>query len=321
MNNNVKLTSDIIEKIKKLPFSTETTIAELINYNPEENFIDPMEQMSILRKVCTLAEENNICLEKNMEEKGGLGFFTKFKKNESINNEFKINSNISFVDEKSKIEYQKYLDEVNEYNRKIATGEKLDKDLSAIMDEFKKKFSVERKNDGKVNNDMSEEMANNEELKISDLELGDLIINTRTGKISGEKLYYNEKNTYSEFPIEYKMNEFEINEIERCDLKEFKNLFIENLRCIFNKKNQIKERIIEKIWDWFVTNDFTLEKLKQQFLRLEISVTVRLSDENTINFNTSWEFVEEHSDINSGYADFYFDFDSNETKCSDIGFF
>lgn len=80
MNNNVKLTSDIIEKIKKLPFSTETTIAELINYNPEENFIDPMEQMSILRKVCTLAEENNICLEKNMEEKGGLGFFTKFKK-------------------------------------------------------------------------------------------------------------------------------------------------------------------------------------------------------------------------------------------------
>ena len=97
--------------------------------------------------------------------------------------------------------YQKYLDEVNEYNRKIATGEKLDKDLSAIMDEFKKKFSVERKNDGKVNNDMSEEMANNEELKISDLELGDLIINTRTGKISGEKLYYNEKNTYSEFPI------------------------------------------------------------------------------------------------------------------------
>ena len=189
------------------------------------------------------------------------------------------------------------------------------------MDEFKKKFSVERKNDGKVNNDMSEEMANNEELKISDLELGDLIINTRTGKISGEKLYYNEKNTYSEFPIEYKMNEFEIDEINRCDLKESKNLFVENLRCIFNKKNQIKERIIEEIWDWFVTNDFTLEKLKQQFLRLEISVTVRLSDENTINFNTSWEFVEEHSDINSGYADFYFDFDSNETKCSDIGFF
>ena len=125
--------------------------------------------------------------------------------------------------------------------------------------------------------------------------------------------------TSSEFPIEYKMNEFEIEEIEHCDLKKSKILFIENLHCIFNIKNQIKKRIIEEIWDWFVTNDFTLEKLKQQFLRLEISVTVRLSDENTINFNTSWEFVKEHSDINSGYADFYLD--ATEIKCSDIGFY
>lgn len=166
---------------------------------------------------------------------------------------------------------------------------------------------------------MSEEMANPEELMISDLELGDLIINTRTGKISGNKLYYNEKKLYNEFPIEYKMNEFEIEGIEHCDLKKSKILFIENLHCIFNIKNQIKKRIIEEIWDWFVTNDFTLEKLKQQFLRLEISVTVRLSDENTINFNTSWEFVKEHSDINSGYADFYLD--ATEIKCSDIGFY
>lgn len=168
-------------------------------------------------------------------------------------------------------------------------------------------------------NNVSEEMANPEELMISDLELGDLIINTRTGKISGNKLYYNEKNLYNEFPIEYKMNEFKIEGIEHCDLKESKILFIENLHCIFNIKNQIKKRIIEEIWDWFVTNDFTLEKLKQQFLRLEISVTVRLSDENTINFNTSWEFVKEHSDINSGYADFYLD--ATEIKCSDIGFY
>ena len=42
---------------------------------------------------------------------------------------FKINNDILFEDEETKIEYQKYLDEVNEYNRKIATGEKLDKDL------------------------------------------------------------------------------------------------------------------------------------------------------------------------------------------------
>ena len=109
MNNNVKLTSDIIEKIKKLPFSTETTIAELINYNPEENFIDPMEQMSILRKVCTLAEENNICLEKNMEELKmkpeyanrnlNVGFSGGEKKKNEILQMLTLNPKLAILDE------------------------------------------------------------------------------------------------------------------------------------------------------------------------------------------------------------------------------
>ena len=56
--------------------------------------------------------------------------------------EFKINNNISFEDEETKIEYQKYLDEINEYNRKVANGETLEKDLSTITEEFKQKFNV-----------------------------------------------------------------------------------------------------------------------------------------------------------------------------------
>ena len=56
--------------------------------------------------------------------------------------EFKINNNIEFEDEKTKIEYQKYLDEVNEYNRKVANGETPEKDLSTITEEFKLKFNV-----------------------------------------------------------------------------------------------------------------------------------------------------------------------------------
>ena len=71
-----------------------------------------------------------------------LAFYGKFKKVEGINDEFNINSNISFEDEKTKIEYQKYLDEINEYNRKIANGETLEKDLSTITEEFKQKFNV-----------------------------------------------------------------------------------------------------------------------------------------------------------------------------------
>lgn len=55
-----------------------------------------------------------------------------------MNNEFKINNNIVFEDEETKIEYQKYLDEINEYNRKVANGEKPDVDLSEITSKFKK---------------------------------------------------------------------------------------------------------------------------------------------------------------------------------------
>lgn len=47
--------------------------------------------------------------------------------------EFKINNNISFEDEETKIEYQKYLDEINEYNRKVANGETLEKMIYLLL--------------------------------------------------------------------------------------------------------------------------------------------------------------------------------------------
>ena len=59
--------------------------------------------------------------------------------------EFKINNNLSFEDDETKIEYQKYLDEINEYNKKIANGETPEKDLSEIADEFKLKFKINNK--------------------------------------------------------------------------------------------------------------------------------------------------------------------------------
>ena len=52
--------------------------------------------------------------------------------------EFKINNNISFEDEETTIEYQKYLDEINEYNRKVANGETLEKDLSLLLKNLNK---------------------------------------------------------------------------------------------------------------------------------------------------------------------------------------
>ena len=229
--------NEIVNKIKELPFNTETTIAELINYNPEENFVEPLIQGQITNTVEEICRKENIYIERNKDEKGGLAFYGKFKKienenaeiviNEIVNyiinmnvgekstiksiyehiinklnitvdmdllnvqnqveniceskgiildyseydgqivgvpyslefvkkilneaenknDEFKINSNITFEDEKTKIEYQKYLDEINEYNRKIANGETPEKDLTAITDKFKQKFVVNHKSD------------------------------------------------------------------------------------------------------------------------------------------------------------------------------
>lgn len=123
-------------------YNKETCIAELINYNPEENFVDPLSQGQIFNTVEEFCRKENIYIENNHDEKGGLAFYGKFKKVEGINDEFNINNNIEFEDEETKIEYQKYLDEINEYNRKIANGEKPEKDLSAITEEFKQKFNV-----------------------------------------------------------------------------------------------------------------------------------------------------------------------------------
>lgn len=354
--NNI---NEILNKIKDVDYDRETCIAELINYNPEVNFVEPMEQMSILRQVCRTAEENNIFLEKNMEEIGGLGFYVKFKK---INNneEFRINDNITFEDEETKIEYQKYLDEINEYNRKIANGEIPEKDLSEIADEYKSKFKVNNKinstyntnntindkdkfdelvkklNDnlktsetsnldeqiGQINNRISEleQQEKVEEIIISDLDLGNITINTTNGKISCDNMKYSDKRLYNDFPIEYSMNEIEIYDLKSCNFEECKNLFVDNLHFISDMKNDIEEKIIQEIWNWF-SADFTPETLKQQFLKLDISVTICLYDGEYINLRTSWVFEEEHSDINSGYADFNVDINSKNIECTDIGFY
>ena len=92
------------------------------------------------------------------------------------------------------------------------------------------------------------------------------------------------------------------------------DIIIENLKFVLNIKEEIKRVIIEKIWDWFVNNDYTIEELNQKFLKLEISVDLKLNADKNISYISSWEFVEEDSDINSGYADFYFDFETNEIK-------
>ena len=54
--------------------------AELINYNPDELFIEPLTQGQILNEVVAMCRKENICIESNIDEIGGLAFYRKFTK-------------------------------------------------------------------------------------------------------------------------------------------------------------------------------------------------------------------------------------------------
>lgn len=112
--NNI---NEILIKIKEMDYDKETCIAELISYNPKSNFVEPIEQMKLLRQVHALAEENNIFLEENMEEKGGLGFYVKFKKikNNFETNNYTLNELIEKLDQNinSSLSYDEQIQNIN----------------------------------------------------------------------------------------------------------------------------------------------------------------------------------------------------------------
>lgn len=98
-----------------------------------------------------------------------------------MNKEFKINNNIVFEDEETKIEFQKYLDEVNEYNRKIQNGEEPGVNPADLLNKYREKFYDEelenkmkelddKKNNFKFENNETDELLNKINQRISELD-------------------------------------------------------------------------------------------------------------------------------------------------------
>ncbi len=71
---------DVMKKIIDLPTETTTTIADLINYNPNETFVEPLTQGQIRRLVKETCKKLNIELEENRDGFGGLAYYYQFKK-------------------------------------------------------------------------------------------------------------------------------------------------------------------------------------------------------------------------------------------------
>ena len=74
-NNDKKLNKivyEIVKKIIDLPEGIDTTIANLIDYNPEKVMVDPLTQGQIIYIVETVCNKLDIKLEMNSDDIGGL---------------------------------------------------------------------------------------------------------------------------------------------------------------------------------------------------------------------------------------------------------
>lgn len=171
----------------------------------------------------------------------------------------------------------------------------------------------------------SNEVNNKIELQDSDLEK--IIIDIESGKILCKKMKYNHETSYKNFPVSYSIDEIEIQYINEVDLKnnfdDYKLIYINDMKKVFQNNKVIEEKIIEKIYDWYTEGDSQMN-MTETYTKLSISVTIWLNNEvsDTITMNSSWAFEEEYSDEMSGYAEIVFNTsDFSEIKYTDIGFF
>lgn len=77
-----ELVSNLIKKLEELPINAEVTIADLIEYNPEVSFIEPLNQGKIFNQLRDTCKKKNIIIERIIDDErcGGLAFYYKFKK-------------------------------------------------------------------------------------------------------------------------------------------------------------------------------------------------------------------------------------------------
>ena len=88
----------IITEIMNLPNERETTIAELLNYNPEKELVDPLTQGKISFLVKKICERINISYIESDKSIGGLAFYVRFKKVDDMEEkEYSMEKNTDFM--------------------------------------------------------------------------------------------------------------------------------------------------------------------------------------------------------------------------------
>ncbi|MCQ2910755.1 MAG: hypothetical protein MJ244_01065 [Clostridia bacterium] len=159
-----------------------------------------------------------------------------------------------------------------------------------------------------------------EKFIISDANLGDIEIDKETGKISNKELYYHEHVMFNDFPVEINMDEYEIMDINDCDLESSKDAFSKALNLIISRREEIQNTIIDFVFNWFKDGDYTIDDMNEKFFSLDITVTTKIDSEENIEFVSSWYFNDQ-TDDNAGFAECYYDKETNKIKNHDIGFY
>ena len=113
--------NNIVNRISELPYNTETTIAQLINYKPEVAFVSPLTQGIVSNAVKNKCRSNNIELEESDDSLGGLAYYVKFKKvdNKVTNDELEGNPSLT---EGSHRQYVYSIEERNKLFEKDENG-------------------------------------------------------------------------------------------------------------------------------------------------------------------------------------------------------
>lgn len=78
--NYAEIIYEVIKKIIETPIGLDTTIAQLINYDPEKSFVEPIMQGEIFNLVQDVCKKININLEESYDMIGGLAYYCEFKK-------------------------------------------------------------------------------------------------------------------------------------------------------------------------------------------------------------------------------------------------
>ena len=126
--------------------------------------------------LCNEIKDNivNLILNNSIEE-------LKLERSNEMNDELKVNDNIQFNSEETQQEFSNYIDEINEYNRKIKNGEETDVNPGDLLNKYREKFYDEelenkmkkidnQKENFKFENNETDEMLNKIDQKILELD-------------------------------------------------------------------------------------------------------------------------------------------------------